>query len=62
MAIHCTGKANLADLLKMKYEESIPDGLDGTVYADLMNAALSEVDWYEIAQSLIEDAAEIPAS
>jgi hypothetical protein len=25
------------------------------VYADLLNAALSEVNWHEIATSLIED-------
>jgi hypothetical protein len=29
--------------------------IDGTVYADLLNAALSEVDWYEIADSLLGD-------
>ena len=29
---------------------------DGSVYADLLNAALSEVDWHEIADSLLEDA------
>jgi len=28
---------------------------DGTVYADLLNAALSEVNWYEIADSLLEE-------
>lgn len=28
---------------------------DGTVYADLLNAALSEVNWHEIAESLLED-------
>ena len=28
---------------------------DGTVYADLLNAALSEVDWHEIADSLLSD-------
>ena len=29
---------------------------DGTVYADLLNAALSEVNWYEITDSLLEEA------
>lgn len=28
---------------------------DGTVYADLLNAALSEVNWYEIADALLSD-------
>ena len=28
---------------------------DGSVYADLLNAALSEVNWHEIADSLLEE-------
>lgn len=31
---------------------------DGTVYADLLNAALSEVNWHEIADALLSDMAE----
>lgn len=29
---------------------------NGTVYADLLNAALSEVNWREIADALLDDA------
>jgi hypothetical protein len=42
--------ADIADALKDSYAEDMPE-LDG-VWADLLNAALSEVDWYEIAEDL----------
>ena len=35
-------------------EAELPRALDGTVYADLLNAALSEVDWHEIAAAYVE--------
>jgi len=44
----------LAEELKDQHEEMLPK-LEGFA-ADLMNAALSEVNWEEIANSLIEDA------
>lgn len=34
---------------------------EGTVYADLLNAALGSVNWNEIAAFLLEDAAELSA-
>jgi hypothetical protein len=43
----------LSERLKDEHEEGTPT-VTG-VYADLLNAALSEVNWYEIAQSLLED-------
>ena len=43
---------NLADLLKEWHEEQTPT-ISG-VFADLLNAALSEVNWREIAGSLLE--------
>lgn len=46
----------LAEIIKEQHEESLPK-LEGFA-ADLMNAALSEVNWEEIANSLIEDAKE----
>ena len=46
----------LSERLKDEYEEAAPD-LDG-LYGDLLTAALGDVDWYEIAESLIEDAQE----
>lgn len=49
----------LADQLKeeLKEGEGVPD-LSGTMYADLLRAALDEVDWDEIAAALIETAEE----
>jgi hypothetical protein len=49
-----TARASLADLLKEEAEENAPE-LSGA-YADLLNAAIGEIDWFEIADSLLEDA------
>ncbi len=38
----------LADEIKEQHKEANPVP-DGTVFSDLMSAALSEVNWYEIA-------------
>lgn len=49
----------LADQLKEWHEENNPltaDGVTASVYVDLIGAALSEVDWAEIANALLEDA------
>ena len=51
---------NLADRLKEEHEANAPDGMfdryqNGGVYRDLLTAALSEVNWREIAESLLED-------
>jgi hypothetical protein len=46
-----TQKCRLADRLKKEYEESLPE-ITGFA-ADLLNAAMSEVDWYDIAENLI---------
>jgi hypothetical protein len=46
-------RADLADQLRVEIEETAP-ALDG-LYADLLHAALSEIDWYEVAESYIED-------
>src|SRR4030095_2376829 len=45
----------MADRLKDEHEENMPE-VQGT-YADLLGAALSVVDWYEIAESYL---AELP--
>lgn len=42
---------DLARLLKDEHEEGMPE-LQGT-YADLLQAALGEVNWHEIAKSII---------
>jgi hypothetical protein len=51
-----TQKCRLADRLKDEHEEALPE-FKGFA-ADLLNAAMSEVDWYEIAEHLITDAKE----
>lgn len=48
-----TAAGLLADRLKDLHEENAPT-VTG-IYADLLNAALSEVDWYEIAEHYLED-------
>jgi len=52
-------RSTLAGWLKDEHDEQsdhpIFEAANGTVYADLLNAALSEVDWYEIASSLLEE-------
>lgn len=40
----------LADCLKEWIEEQNPLAETATVFTDLLNAALSEVDWYEVAE------------
>jgi hypothetical protein len=51
-----TQKCRLADILKDNHEEELPE-LTGFA-ADLLNAAMSEVDWFSIAEHLIEGLAE----
>jgi hypothetical protein len=46
-------RASLAAALKEYHEEEMPEVVG--VYSDLLSAALSEVDWYEIAGSMLED-------
>lgn len=46
----------LMDNLKEQHEQALPE-LQGFA-ADLLNAAMSEVNWHEIAESLISDAHE----
>jgi len=43
----------LADQLKAEYEENTPE-IDG-VWMDLLRAAISEVDWDEIADALLDE-------
>lgn len=43
----------LAEVLKEEHENQLPE-LKG-VFADLLNAAFSEVDWYEIADNLLRE-------
>lgn len=49
----------LADMLKDEHEEGAEQACgESGVFSDLIGAALSEVNWYEIAEPLIEAARE----
>ena len=48
----------LADRMKSEFDEAQPD-LGSTVWADLLGAALSEVDWYELAEHYVEHVQDI---
>jgi hypothetical protein len=45
-------KIDLAEEIKRQHEEIMPE-LEG-VFADLISAAMSEVNWYEIAENMVE--------
>jgi hypothetical protein len=47
----------LARMLKDEWDDSAetPRAVDGTMYSDLLNAALSEVDWDEIADAYVTE-------
>jgi hypothetical protein len=47
----------LAKHLKDEIEEHCPCWYAG-LYGDLLNAALSEIDWYEVAEAFLEDIAD----
>ena len=49
---------NLATQLKDELEEEAPD-LGASMYTDLLGAALGRVDWYAIADALLEDLDEV---
>lgn len=61
---HLEDASDLADRLKEFHEETIyetclkPSGMEASFIADLLNSAMSEVNWLEIANSMIEDAKE----
>ena len=44
----------LAQRIRDEVEEAVPE-LGATLYSDLLNAALSKVDWLEIAEAFFED-------
>ncbi len=45
----------LADQLREEVEEASPLVDQGSIYSDLLSAALGEVDWNEIAEALLEE-------
>lgn len=46
---------DLAAMLKTEFEESNPLADQASMWADLLNAALSSVNWDEIAANMLED-------
>ena len=50
---HKEAVSQLEDTLKEYHEENMPE-LQG-MYAYMLNAAMYEVDWQEIAESLLDD-------
>ena len=52
-------KSTLADILKEQHEEAAAEIMNGeNVFADLLSAAMSEINWYEIAENMIASALE----
>ena len=51
-------RGNLGRQLKDELEEEAPD-LGASMYADLLGAALGSVDWWRIAEALLEDLDEV---
>ena len=49
-----TDEGVLADRLKDEIEEGAPE-IKASMYSDLLNSAISNIDFYEIAESLIAD-------
>lgn len=47
-------RAALAEELKSQTEENVPE-IGNSFYADVLNAAISEVNWYEIAGNWIDE-------
>lgn len=47
----------LADQIKDMIEEGAPE-LEASMYSDMLNSALSEINYYEIAEGKIEEAKE----
>ena len=45
---------NLAAMLKDEHEEAAPE-LGASIWSDLLSAAMSEINWHEIAEHLIAD-------
>ena len=49
------GVGQLADMIRDFVEEENPLSDKASMYSDLLNGALSEVNWHEIAESIKED-------
>lgn len=51
-----SAKYAVADQIKDWIEGDIPEAVNGTLYGDLLGAAVSEVNWHEIANHYLTDA------
>jgi hypothetical protein len=49
-------KLTLSDHLKTFFNDNMPE--IGGCYADLLNASMGEVDWYEIAENILDEVEE----
>ena len=52
---------SLADQMRLDFEEATPE-FGNNVFSDLLNSALSSVNWNEIAEAFVEDAMEEDAA
>jgi hypothetical protein len=50
----CDAAVSLGDAMREEFLEAMPD-LGPSLWADLLNASMCEVNWIEIAHSLLED-------
>lgn len=50
-----TAKIALADRIKEFVDDNNPLSSEASMYSDILSAALSEVDYYEIAENWLED-------
>lgn len=48
-------RRELGDRIKEDIEEANPLGSDASMFSDLLGAALSEVDWSEVAEDFLTD-------
>ncbi len=55
-----SAKYSLSKALQEWIEEMNPLASEASMFSDLLNAALSEVDWYEIAENFLEDVEKEP--
>jgi hypothetical protein len=53
-SVDLSERAGLADQLKSELEEASPIE-EASLFSDLLNAALSEVDWHEVAEAFLEE-------
>jgi 7-cyano-7-deazaguanine synthase in queuosine biosynthesis len=57
MGIDAKDTSAFADSIKEFIEEMTPE-LEASMFSDMLNAALGEVDWYELAKAYQEQIAE----